>query len=58
MALVYDDDMVEEFSAKATDYAFNISVLPRRGRGCDNLLDTQTFNPSLNALSINTIAVS
>ncbi len=29
VALVYNDDMVEEFSAKATDYAFNISVLPR-----------------------------
>ena len=26
VALVYNDDMVEEFSAKATDYAFNIRV--------------------------------
>ncbi len=56
-AKVKDNDVVEQFSAKATDHPFNIGVLPRRGRRRDDLLDTEAFNPSLNALIINAIAV-
>ena len=58
MSFVKDNDVVEQFSAKATDHPFNIGVLPGRGRCCDDLLDIQAFNPSLNALTINAIAVS
>ena len=58
MPFVEDDDVVEKFSAKAADHPFNIGVLPGRGRRRDDLLDTQAFNPSLNAPSINAIAVS
>jgi hypothetical protein len=56
--MVKDDDMVEQFSAKAADHPFNIGVLPGRGRRRDDLLDTRDFNPSLNALTINAITVS
>ena len=58
MPVVKDDDVVEKFSANATDHPFNIGVLPGRGRRRDDLLDTQAFKPSLNALTINAIAVS
>lgn len=58
MLFVKDDDVVEQFSAKAADRPIDIGVLPGRGRGRDGLLDAQAFNPSLNALTINAITVS
>ncbi len=58
MPFVEDDDVVEKLSTKATDHPFNIGVLPRRGRRRDDLLDTQAFKPSLNALTISAITVS
>jgi hypothetical protein len=32
MPLVEDDDVIEKFSTKAANHAFNISVLPSRSR--------------------------
>ncbi len=58
MALVEDDDVLQKLSAKATVHALNIGILPRRSRRGDDLIDTETFNPSPNALTVNTIAVS
>jgi len=29
MSFVKDDNVIQQFSAKAADYAFNIGVLPR-----------------------------
>jgi hypothetical protein len=58
MPFVEDDDVVEKFSAKAADHPFNIGILPGRARGRDDLIDAQAFNPSLNALTINSITVS
>ncbi len=40
MPLVEDDDVIQKFSAEATDKAFNIGVLPGRSRSRDNLIDT------------------
>ncbi len=40
MALVEDDDVIQKLSAKATDQAFNIGILPRRSRRGDDLIDT------------------
>ena len=58
MTFVENDDVIQEFSAKATDHAFDISVLPGRSRGRDDFLDTEAFNPSLNTGAIDPIAVS
>jgi hypothetical protein len=58
MSFIEDYDVIEKFSAKAINHAFNISVLPRRSRRRDDLLDTQAFEPLLNAFTINGIAVS
>ena len=45
MALVEDDDVIQELSAKATDHAFNIGILPRRSRRGDDdrYLENRSF---------------
>ena len=58
MSLVEEDDVIQQFSAKATDYALNIGVLPRRSRCGDDFVDAQARQPSLNPITINAIAVS
>ena len=58
MPFVDDNDVIEKFSAKATYQPFNVSILPRRSRRGDNLVNPQTLQPSSNALSVNAIAVS
>ena len=58
MTFVDNDDVIQEFSAKATDHVFDISVLPGRIRRRDDFLDTEAFNPSLNTRAIDPIAVS
>ncbi len=58
MSLVEDDDVLQNFSAKASDYALNIGVLPRRSRRGDNLVNTQARQPSLNLITIYAIAIS
>ncbi len=58
MLLVEDDDVIQKFSAQATDYAFNIGVLPRRSRRGDNLANAQARQPSLNPITIYAITVS
>ena len=58
MSLAKDNDGIQQFSAKAADYAFNIGVLPRRGRCGDDLVNAQARHPSLNPITIYTIAVS
>ncbi len=40
MTFVEDDDVIQKLSAKATDQAFNIGVLPGRGRRRDDIIDT------------------
>ena len=58
MSPVEDDDVIQKFPAKASDYALNIGVLPGRGRCGDNLVNTLARHPSLNLITIYTIAVS
>jgi hypothetical protein len=58
MPLVEDDDVVEEFPMKAANHPLHIGIFPRRARGRDDLIDTQTFNPWRNPLTDNAIAVS
>ena len=58
MALVHDDDVVEKFSAKASNHVLDTGVLPRRSRRRDGLLDTEAFEPLVNAIAIDPIAVS
>ncbi len=58
MSLVEDDDVIQKFSAKASDYPFNIGILPRRSRRGDNCLNTQARQPSLNPITIYAIAVT
>ena len=58
MSTIEDDGVIQKLSAKATDHAFNISILPGRGRRRDNLVDTERINPSPNPVAINAIAIS
>ncbi len=58
MSLVEDNDVIQKFSAKASDHAFNIGVLPGRGRSRDDLIDTQRINPSSNPITIFAVAVT
>ncbi len=58
VSLVEDDDAIQKFSAKATDYAFNIGVLPRRSWRGDNLTNSQARQLSLNSITIYAIAVT
>ena len=58
MPIVEDDDVIQELSAKATDHAFNISILPGRGRRRDDLVDTERLNPSPILVIINAIVIS
>ena len=52
MPLAEHDDVVELFSAQRPDHSFRIGILPGR-RGCrDDLVDSQTFNPPRNALTV------
>ena len=39
MSLVEDDDVIQKFSAQASDYALNMGVLPRRSRRGGNLVN-------------------
>ena len=57
MPVIENDDVIQEFSTKATDHTFNISVLPGRGRRGDDLLDTERSNSSPNLVTVNGIAV-
>jgi len=58
MSLVEDDAVIQQFSAKTADYAFNIGVLPRRSRCGDDLVNAQARQPSLNPITLYAIAVS
>ncbi len=58
VSLVEDDDVIQKFSAKATDYALNIGVLPRGSWRGDNLSNAQARQPSLNPITIYAIAIS
>ncbi len=58
MSLVENDDVIQKFSAQATDYALNIGVLPRRSRRGHNLVNTQARHPSPNPITICAIAVT
>ena len=44
MPFVKDDDVVEQFSAKATDHPFNTRVLPGRGRGRPGWLNARQYS--------------
>ena len=58
MSFIADDDMIQKFSAQATNYALNIGVLPRRSRRGDNLVNPQARQPSLNPITNYAIAVT
>ena len=58
MPFVEDSDVIQKLSAKAADHAFNIRILPGRGRRRDDLVDTEGLNPSSYPVAINTVAVT
>ena len=58
MPLVENDDVIQKLSAKTTDHAFNISVLPGRGRRRDDLIDTERIDLLPNSITIDTVAIS
>jgi len=58
MSFIEHDDVIQKFSAQATNYALNIGVLPRRSRRGHNLVNTQARQPSLNPITKYAIAVT
>ena len=58
MPVVEDDDVVQKLSAKASDHAFNIGVVPGRGGCCDDFIDIERLKLSPNPITIDAIAVS
>ena len=40
MPIVENNNVIQKLSTKATDHAFDISILPGRSRRRDNLIDT------------------
>ncbi len=44
MSLVEDNDVIQQFLAKAADYAFNIGVSPSRSRRGDDLVNAKLAN--------------
>jgi len=58
MSLVEDDDVIQKFSAQATDYAFNSGILPRRSRRSDDLVNAHACQLSLNPITNYAITVS
>jgi len=57
MSLVDDNDMVQTVTADGSNNAFTKRILPWRARRRDNLLDTQTPDPSMHLLTINRIPI-
>ena len=58
MSFVEGDDMVQTISADGSDNPLTKRILPWRTRRRDKFLDTQTFDPSLNHITINRIPVA
>ena len=58
MPFVEDSDVIQKLSAKAADHAFNIGILPGRGRRRDEVVDSERIDPSPNSVTINTVAIS
>ena len=58
MLLIEDNDVVQALPADGPDNAFNEGILPWRARRCDNLLNRETPDPSLDQLAIDPISVT
>src|SRR5215470_524413 len=58
MPLIDHDDMVQAFSANASDHPFRIAVLPRTPSRYRNLPDTHSINSRGEVVSVDPITVS
>ena len=58
MTFVEDDNVIQKLSPQAADQAFNIGVLPRRGRRRDDFIDTQRLKLSANPITVDAVTVS
>jgi hypothetical protein len=58
MALVEDYDMVQALTAKRTDHALHICILPRRSCRADNLGDPYRIDLLAEVLALRGIAVA
>ena len=57
MPFVEDSEVIQKLSAKAADHAFNIGIVPRRGRRRDDAVDSERIDPSPNSVTVNTVAI-
>src|SRR5215831_15929100 len=55
--LIDHDDMVQAFSANASDHPFRIAVLPRTPSRCRNLPDTHSINSRGEVVSVDPITI-
>src|SRR5215831_17825526 len=58
MPLIDHDDMVQAFSANASDHPFRIAVLPRTPGRDRNLLDTHSINSRGEVVSVDPITIA
>src|SRR5258707_9061056 len=58
VALVQDDDVVEELSADGAAQSLDKRVLPGRARGCENLGDADGLHPSAKLGAIDAVAIA
>mgnify|MGYP001819726022 CR=1 FL=1 len=58
VSLIEHDDVIQTIPANGTDQAFDEWVLPRRTRRCKHILYSQAFDPSLDSVTIDAIAVT
>jgi hypothetical protein len=56
--LIENNNMIQTVSAYGPDNSFNERILPGRARGRNDLLDTQTLEPSSNLLTVNGIPIT
>ena len=58
MPLIDHDDMVQAFSANASDHPFRITVLPRTPSRYRNLPDTHSINSRAEVVSVDPITIA
>src|SRR5215471_10855486 len=58
MPLVYDDHVVQTFSANTPDHPFRVAVVPRTPGRCRHLSDTQSFHSCSENMPIDPITIS
>ena len=58
MIPVENDHVVQAFPADRTDHALDIRILPGRARRCENLLDPEGIDGSVEVIAVDSIPIA